>query len=94
MCKGSRNENPSRRGEKLNCEILEVAARLLKDTASAEYMGYISENATHGAVQWLSMLLGHVSQAPPDCCVFLDSWGWCLLPGYEDYLCLCLNIFF
>lgn len=41
MRKGSRNENPSHRGEKLNCEILELAARLLEDTASVEYIGYI-----------------------------------------------------
>ena len=94
MRKGSRNENPSHRGEKLDCEILEVAARLLKDTASAEYTGYISENATHRAAQWPSTLLGHASQAPPDHRVFSESWGWYLLPGYEDYFCLCLSLVF
>lgn len=38
-CKRSRNANPSHKDEKLDCEILEVAARLLKVSASAEYMG-------------------------------------------------------
>lgn len=47
--KGSRKENPSHRGEKLDCEILEVAARLLKDTARAEYMGYIAKCNTRGS---------------------------------------------
>lgn len=44
MCERSTDENPSHRSEKLNCEILEFAARLLEDAASAEYMGYISKN--------------------------------------------------
>lgn len=94
MCKGSRNENPSHRGENMDCEILEVAARLLKDTASAEYVGYTSENVTHGAAQWPSTLHGHANQAPPDHCGFWDSWGWYLLSGYEDYFCLCSFFFF
>lgn len=91
-CKGSRNENPSHGGEKMDCEILEVAARLLKDTPSAEYTGHTSGNATHGAAQWRSMLLGHASQAPLDPCDFWDSWEWYLLSGYEDWFCLCLSL--
>lgn len=50
----------SHKGEKLDCEILEVAGRLIKDTGqNARTHG--SKNATHGTTQWLSVLLGHIS---------------------------------
>lgn len=70
ICKGSRNENPSHRGEKMDCEIVEVTASLLKDIASAEYRGYTSENAMYGAAQRPSTLLRHASQALPHYCDF------------------------
>lgn len=44
-------------GEKLDCGILEVAARVLKDTASAECTGCISDNATHGAAHGVPLEL-------------------------------------
>lgn len=83
MCKGSRNENASHGSEKMDCEILEVAVRLLKDTVSVEHAGYTSKNAMHGAAQWPSTLLGHASRVLLDRCVFWVSWGWYLLSVYE-----------
>lgn len=46
----------SHKGERLDCEILDVAGGLQKDTGT-----HGSKNATHGMTQWLNALLGHIS---------------------------------